>query len=231
MAKHPGERLRIALISERASPLAAAGGVDSGGQDIYVNQIARAMARAGHRVDVFTRRDDATQSPVVHTRPGMRVIHVPAGPPHFVPKEKLLPHTADFARQTEAIARASGGYDVAHANCFLSGVAAMRMRRALGVPFVITLHALGLAERQHHGVDCGWLDDRIAVERELGLKREITNVNGSGIALGHPIGATGARIMITLLYAMRKRGKRLGLATLCGGGGVSMATAIEVCSL
>lgn len=67
----------------------------------------------------------------------------------------------------------------------------------------------------------------IACERELGLKREITNVNGSGIGLGHPIGSTGCRIMVTLLYAMRKRGKSLGLATLCGGGGVSLAVALE----
>lgn len=67
----------------------------------------------------------------------------------------------------------------------------------------------------------------IACERELGLNREITNVNGSGIGLGHPVGATGARLMVTLVHALRKRGKRLGLATLCGGGGVSMACAIE----
>ena len=68
----------------------------------------------------------------------------------------------------------------------------------------------------------------LGVEKELGLNREITNVNGSGIGLGHPVGATGARIMITLMYAMKKRGKQLGLATLCGGGGVSMACAIEM---
>jgi acetyl-CoA C-acetyltransferase len=68
----------------------------------------------------------------------------------------------------------------------------------------------------------------VGVEKELGLNREITNVNGSGIGLGHPVGATGARIMITLMYAMKKRGKTLGLATLCGGGGVSMACAIEM---
>ncbi|MBF0225924.1 MAG: thiolase family protein [Desulfobacterales bacterium] len=68
----------------------------------------------------------------------------------------------------------------------------------------------------------------IGCERELGLKREITNVNGSGIGLGHPVGSTGARIIITLMYAMQKRGKNLGLATLCGGGGVSMACAIEL---
>jgi acetyl-CoA C-acetyltransferase len=68
----------------------------------------------------------------------------------------------------------------------------------------------------------------IGVERELGLNRQITNVNGSGIGLGHPVGSTGCRIMVTLLYAMKKRGKTLGLATLCGGGGVSMATVLEM---
>jgi acetyl-CoA C-acetyltransferase len=65
-------------------------------------------------------------------------------------------------------------------------------------------------------------------EIELGLNREITNVNGSGCGLGHPVGSTGCRVMVTLLHAMKKRGKKLGMATLCGGGGVSLATAIEM---
>jgi acetyl-CoA C-acetyltransferase len=68
----------------------------------------------------------------------------------------------------------------------------------------------------------------IGCERELGLNRDITNVNGSGIGLGHPVGATGARIIVSLIYAMKQRGKSLGLATLCGGGGVSMACGIEI---
>jgi len=68
----------------------------------------------------------------------------------------------------------------------------------------------------------------IACERELGLNREITNLNGSGIGLGHPVGATGARIMVTLIHGLQQRGKSLGLATLCGGGGVSMACAVEM---
>lgn len=68
----------------------------------------------------------------------------------------------------------------------------------------------------------------IGCERELKLNREITNVNGSGIGLGHPVGCTGARIMVSLLHALKKRNKTLGLATLCGGGGVSMACALEV---
>lgn len=68
----------------------------------------------------------------------------------------------------------------------------------------------------------------LGCEKELGLNRDITNVNGSGIGLGHPVGATGARLMLTLMYAMQARGKNLGLATLCGGGGVSMACALEM---
>jgi len=68
----------------------------------------------------------------------------------------------------------------------------------------------------------------LGCEKELGLNREITNINGSGIGLGHPVGATGARIIVTLIHALKQKNKSLGLATLCGGGGVSMACAIEV---
>ena len=68
----------------------------------------------------------------------------------------------------------------------------------------------------------------LGCEKELGLNRKITNINGSGIGLGHPVGSTGCRIMVTLLYALKNHGKSLGLATLCGGGGVSMACALEM---
>ncbi|MCX8066198.1 MAG: acetyl-CoA C-acetyltransferase [Candidatus Hydrogenedentes bacterium] len=64
----------------------------------------------------------------------------------------------------------------------------------------------------------------LACEKLLGLNREITNVNGSGIALGHPVGCTGTRIVVSLLYEMKRRGLKYGLATLCVGGGMGMAT-------
>jgi len=67
----------------------------------------------------------------------------------------------------------------------------------------------------------------LACERELALDRDIVNVNGSGIALGHPVGATGCRLVVTLLYEMRRRGSSLGLATLCAGGGHGYAMLIE----
>ncbi|MEW6138493.1 MAG: acetyl-CoA C-acyltransferase [Thermodesulfobacteriota bacterium] len=68
----------------------------------------------------------------------------------------------------------------------------------------------------------------LGCERELGLNRDITNVNGSGIGLGHPVGCTGARLIVSLIHSLRNRNKSVGLATLCGGGGVSMACAVEL---
>ena len=68
----------------------------------------------------------------------------------------------------------------------------------------------------------------LACEKLLGLKREIVNVNGSGIALGHPVGCTGARIIISLLNEMKRRGNKLGVATLCVGGGMGMTSIWEL---
>jgi len=66
----------------------------------------------------------------------------------------------------------------------------------------------------------------IACERGLGLDRSKTNVNGSGIGLGHPVGCTGLRIVISLVYEMARRDVELGLATLCVGGGMGLTTIV-----
>jgi acetyl-CoA C-acetyltransferase len=67
----------------------------------------------------------------------------------------------------------------------------------------------------------------LPTEKELGLNREITNVNGSGISLGHPVGCTGCRILVTLLYEMERQGLNLGISSLCAGGGVGTAILVE----
>ncbi len=67
----------------------------------------------------------------------------------------------------------------------------------------------------------------IACERLLDLDRDITNVNGSGIALGHPVGCTGLRVVVSLIYEMAKRDLTVGAATMCVGGGMGMATIVE----
>ncbi len=86
----------------------------------------------------------------------------------------------------------------------------------------IKLSDIGLIE-----VNEAFAAQYLAVEKLLGLNREITNVNGSGIALGHPGGPTGARLVITLMYEMRRRGVNLGLASLCGGNGPARSVIIE----
>jgi acetyl-CoA C-acetyltransferase len=86
----------------------------------------------------------------------------------------------------------------------------------------LTLHDIELIE-----VNEAFAGQYMACEKGLGLEREIVNVNGSGISLGHPVGATGTRIVITLILEMARRGLKRGLATLCVGGGMGMTMIVE----
>lgn len=69
----------------------------------------------------------------------------------------------------------------------------------------------------------------IAVATELGVNVDKININGGAIALGHPLGASGTRVLITLLYALKRNNKKKGVASLCIGGGMGIAMAIELC--
>ncbi|AZG16294.1 glycosyltransferase family 4 protein [Cupriavidus pauculus] len=159
---------RIALISEHASPLASIGSVDSGGQNVYVAHLARQLGKCGYPVDVFTRRDKALLPDVVGFAPNVRVVHVPAGPAVHVPKEALLQYMPAFGDfMVDFIRRDAIGYDVLHANFFMSGVAALRARASLGIPLVMTFHALGKVRRQHQGSADGFPDARFDIEDTL----------------------------------------------------------------
>jgi D-inositol-3-phosphate glycosyltransferase len=157
---------RIALISEHASPLGSLGGVDGGGQNVYVGQVARQLAAHGWEVDVFTRRDDDSLPAVTHWQPGVRVVHVAAGPPRFVPKEELLPYMDAFTATVLALAR-ERTYELSHANFWMSGLVAADVKRSLGIPFVVTFHALGLVRRQHQGEADRSPPERIDIERRV----------------------------------------------------------------
>lgn len=159
--------MNIALISEHASPLAILGGTDSGGQNVYVACVAREPGRAGHTVDVFTRRDDPALPRAIDFAPGVRVHPMPAGPALTIPKEGLLPYMAEFGEGiVNHWARSGRPYDVAHAN-FMSGLAGLRLREVFGVPLVITFHALGKVRRQHRGDDDGFPDAHLPIEEML----------------------------------------------------------------
>lgn len=158
--------LAIAIISEHASPLGLVGGVDAGGQNVYVARIARALAARGHRVDVYTRRD-APELPRAVEADGYRVFHVDAGPPRFVRKEDFLDLMPEFTEDVARLVAEHGPYDLVHANFWLSGMTAAELKRRFGIPFAITFHALGKVRRQHQGADDQFPDARLDIEAEL----------------------------------------------------------------
>jgi len=229
VAQHLGisreEMDKVALRSNNAAERATAEGA-------FQEEIVPLAVPRGKKDPLMFDKDE-------HFRPGLTLDQLRKLPPAFVPKTGKV-----------TAGNASGINDGAAALVIMAGDKAKELGltplariTAVGrggchpsvmglspVPAVLQLlgrSGLKIADFELVEVNEAFAAQYIACERELGLDREITNVNGSGIGLGHPVGATGARIIVTLLHALRKRGKNLGLATLCGGGGVAMACAIE----
>src|SRR4051812_48139426 len=141
---------KIAFISEHASPLATLGGVDSGGQNVYVAELAKHIARVGYDVDIYTRRDNESLPEIYYWIPGIRVIHVTAGPLTVIPKEQLLDHMPAFRDyMLNFIMETNVSYSVIHANFFMSAWVAAEIKKRLSLPFVVTFHALGHVRRIH----------------------------------------------------------------------------------
>ena len=142
--------MKVAMVSEHASPLAVLGGTDAGGQNVHVAALSAALARRGAEVVVHTRRDDPALPARVDAAPGVTVEHVDAGPAEPIPKDDLLPHMDEFA---ERLRRSLLGDppDVVHAHFWMSGRAALAAARPLGIPVVQTFHALGVVKRRHQG--------------------------------------------------------------------------------
>jgi glycosyltransferase involved in cell wall biosynthesis len=140
--------MKIDMVSEHASPLAPPGGPDTGGQNVHVAALAVALARRGHEVVVFTRRDDADLPDTVFFAPGVSVDHVPAGPPRVIAKDRLLPYMSDFAA---LLSRRwlNRPPDVVHTHFWMSGLAALEAARGRALPVLQTFHALGSVKRRH----------------------------------------------------------------------------------
>ena len=154
----------VALISEHASPLALLGGVDAGGQNVYVDRLARLLPEYGYSVDVYTRRDDPKLPAIAELAEDVRVVHVPAGPATTVRKEELLPYMRDFTEFVRRHCRGGRRSGLIHANFFMSALVAADVKRALGLPFVVTFHALGRVRRLHQGDADAFPAERLAIE-------------------------------------------------------------------
>ena len=135
--------LSVAMLSVHTCPLAALGGKETGGMNVYVRQTACELGRMGVHVDVFTRSQNPTIPRIVELGPGARVVHLPAGPEAPMRREALHGHLDQFAAGVEAFARESGmRYDLIHSHYWLSGVAGLRLRERWGTPLVQMFHTL-----------------------------------------------------------------------------------------
>src|SRR3954464_5303978 len=139
--------MRIAMVSEHASPLAALGDVDAGGQNVHVAALSATLARLGHEVTVYTRRGGRDLPAEVEVE-GYRVVHVPAGPARHLPKDDLLPHMGAFGSFLSDHWSVDPP-DVAHAHFWMSGLATSLAAHQTGVPVVQTFHALGVVKKRH----------------------------------------------------------------------------------
>ena len=161
------------MVSEHASPLVPVGDVDAGGQNIHVAALSAALARRGHDVVVYTRRDDPALPVQVESVDGYLVRHIDAGPPERLSKDDLLEHMPVFAQQLVAW-WARDLPDVAHAHFWMSGLASNRAGRATGVPVVQTFHALGVVKRRHQGA--ADTSPALRIATELMLCRQVARV-------------------------------------------------------
>ncbi|GIW06762.1 MAG: glycosyl transferase family 1 [Dehalococcoidia bacterium] len=157
--------MRIATISYHGSPFAAPGAPSTGGMQVYVRELARALAALGHHVDVFTRRSSADQPEVIVDRPGFRVINLTAGPAGPVAKGELSLHLCSFTRELlEYAAKEGAQYDIIHSHYWLSGRVGRVLRERWDIPHVTMFHTLAevknrarIGERES--------DERISSER------------------------------------------------------------------
>jgi D-inositol-3-phosphate glycosyltransferase len=156
------------MVSEHASPLAVLGGVDAGGQNVYVAALSQELARRGAEVIVHTRRDDPSLPRRVQLAPRVAVDHVDAGPPERIPNpiDSLFPYMDDFADDVAAVWDHEEP-DVVHSHFWMSGRAALAAARPLEIPVVHTFHALGAVKRRHQGAKDTSPPERIPEERAV----------------------------------------------------------------
>lgn len=163
--------MRIAMVSEHASPLATLGGVDAGGQNVHVAALSTALAERGHEVRVYTRRDDAELPTQVTLAPGVEVVNVTAGPERHISKDDMLPFMPALA-EGMADDWATWAPSVVHSHFWMSGVAALdaASRVAAPPPVLHTFHALGVVKRRHQGADDTSPPERERLEPDVGRR-------------------------------------------------------------
>jgi glycosyltransferase involved in cell wall biosynthesis len=179
----------IAMVSPQASPLVAAAGGHANDQSVHIAGLSAALARRGHKVTVYTRRDDPDLPRSVETAQGYNVVHVPAGPPERLTDDDVLAVLGPFA-QYLAETWARDCPDIAHAHFWMSGIAAELVAREFSLPSVLRFHGLGVDGIRHRmelklaravtRVSAGCTDEAFELIR-MGRPRSGTSVIPSGV--------------------------------------------------
>ncbi|MGK8522457.1 glycosyltransferase [Nocardia asteroides] len=161
--------MKIAMVSEDASPLAEGSPADGGGRGPYVAELSAAYVRRGHEVTVYTRRTSARAPVELVADGGYRVVHIEAGPPAPLPIDRTLPYLGDFGTVLRRHWAAEQP-DLAHAHYWKSGLAAELASRAHGIPVVLTFHGLGVVQRRCEGLADPSPRSRIRFERLIATR-------------------------------------------------------------
>ena len=236
-------------MAETAEKLAACYGLDRAAVDAYAARsqaCARAAWAAGALADEVvpvTLKDRKTRQDVAwaadeHMRPDTTVESLAKLPPYFKKDgvvtagnaSGICDGAAALVVAGEHFARERGlrplgrlvGWGVAGVDPSVMGIGPVPASRRALAHAGLVLEDMDLVE-----INEAFAAQYLAVERELGLDRERTNVDGGAVALGHPLGASGARITAHLLHALRRRGGRYGLGAACIGGGQGAAVVVE----
>ncbi len=159
---------RIALVTDNADPLAPLGWIEGGGENVYINELSRALAKHGWTIDVYARWSFPNTSQVAKVSENVRVIRLAAGPVSFVSKEKLIPHMRAFVDSFLAWQREHKlEYLLIHGNYYLSSWACVQIGGVLGVPVVSTFHSLGVVRHLALNARDPSPRERIDMEQEV----------------------------------------------------------------
>ncbi|TAK63664.1 MAG: glycosyltransferase family 1 protein [Dehalococcoidia bacterium] len=197
-ARGHGRGRRIAVVSAHTSPLAALGGRETGGMNVYVRELSRELGARGYTVDVFTRRASEEAPETQPFGPNARVVNIPAGPAATIDKQEIAAHLLEFERELLDFVRREGGtYDLVHSHYWMSGVVASRLADRWSVPHVAMFHTLGeVKNRARNGEHEP--ASRIAAERAVatGADRIVVASEHERQSLATLYGAPAERIAV-----------------------------------
>lgn len=194
--------LRIALVSLHTSPLESPGGADAGGMNVVVLEQSLALARAGHTVEIFTRRADPDAPETVEMAERVRLHHLPGGPPSPLAKsdmERAIPPFAAALR--EHLLSADRAPDLIHSHHWFSGVAALPTAHELHVPHVQSFHSVAAPESStsldagEPAESAGRIPGERRSARESALVVAVSDAEARTIAERYEVGSATVRVV------------------------------------